>query len=302
MIDELTVNDFLPSLSDEHVERYFRVVREGIAVRSHSELLRWLQGEVQHYLPHEIMLAIWSDVGGRHLQHDLISALPGVRTGHLHSEDLLTLHQSLYSSWVELGKSPFRLSLGACDFQIKHPAASSGVLTALLQSAGFQPAFAPRSGELNPQRLKDLGPPCAFSGAFHGMRSLLVHGISDERGGQDCLYVIFSSTSLNDSTLGAMENLLSCLDTALRRVKPLLNQPHVAPFSSDAPKNGEVHGLTTREVGILNWVRVGKTNSEIASILGISPYTVKNHMQSIFKKLDVYNRVQAIAKVAQPQP
>jgi hypothetical protein len=35
---------------------------------------------------------------------------------------------------------------------IKHPAASSGVLTALLQSAGFQPAFAPRGGELNPQR------------------------------------------------------------------------------------------------------------------------------------------------------
>ena len=126
--------------------------------------------------------------------------------------------------------------------------------------------------------------------------------IAAELGGKACLYVIFRSTSPTDSTLGAMENLLSCLDTALRRVKPLLNQPHVAPFSSDAPKNGEVHGLTTREVGILNWVRVGKTNSEIASILGISPYTVKNHMQSIFKKLDVYNRVQAIAKVAQPQP
>ncbi|MBA2657981.1 MAG: hypothetical protein H0U72_00075 [Nitrosospira sp.] len=76
MIDELTVNDFLPSLSDGHVERYFRVIREGMAVRSHSDLLRWLQGEVQHYLPHEIMLAIWSDVGGKHLQHDLISALP----------------------------------------------------------------------------------------------------------------------------------------------------------------------------------------------------------------------------------
>jgi len=38
--------------------------------------------------------------------------------------------------------------------EIKHPAAGSGVLTALLQSAGFQPAFAPRGGELNPQRLK----------------------------------------------------------------------------------------------------------------------------------------------------
>jgi hypothetical protein len=38
--------------------------------------------------------------------------------------------------------------------RINHPAASSGALTALLQFAGFQPAFAPRGGELNPQRLK----------------------------------------------------------------------------------------------------------------------------------------------------
>jgi hypothetical protein len=37
-------------------------------------------------------------------------------------------------------------------FQIK-PAASSGVLAAFLQSAGFQPAFAPWSEELNPQGL-----------------------------------------------------------------------------------------------------------------------------------------------------
>ncbi|ODT79192.1 MAG: hypothetical protein ABS69_07315 [Nitrosomonadales bacterium SCN 54-20] len=42
--------------------------------------------------------------------------------------------------------------MGAFWFKIKHPAASSGVLTALLQFAGFQPAFAP-GGELNPKRL-----------------------------------------------------------------------------------------------------------------------------------------------------
>ncbi len=40
--------------------------------------------------------------------------------------------------------------------EIKHPAASSGVLAALVQPAGFQPAFAPRGGELNPQRLNRL--------------------------------------------------------------------------------------------------------------------------------------------------
>jgi transcriptional regulator EpsA len=258
---------FPSSLSDEHLERYFRVIREGIAVQSHSDLLKWLQGEIQHYLPHEIMLAVWNDAGANHLRHDLVSVLPGVRTEHLHSENLLALQRGLYSCWVELGKAPYRLSLGACGFQFG-----------------------------------DRGPLCAFREALHDMRSLLVHGISDERGGQDCLYVIFSSAgNLNDSPLGAMENLLPYLDTALRRVRPLARQDNAAPSSADAPQNSENYGLSTREVEILDWVRTGKTNAEIASILSISIYTVKNHLRHIFKKLDVYNRVQAISKTG-PAP
>lgn len=54
--------------------------------------------------------------------------------------------------------------------------------------------------------------------------------------------------------------------------------------------------LTTREVEILNWVERGKSNSEIAQILSISPLTVKNHVQKILRKLDVQNRAQAVAK------
>ena len=254
---------FFAPLSDENLERYFRVIREGIAVRSHSDLLRWLQGEVQHYLPHEIMLAIWSDVGANHFRHDLVSALPGVRTEHLHSENLLALQRGLYSCWVELGKVPYRLSLGTCGF-----------------------------------RFEDDGSLYAFGEALHGMRSLLVHGITDERGGQDCLYAIFSSNdNLNDSTLSAMENLLPYLDTALRRLTPLTRQHRIVPPLANVPQSSENHGLSPREVEILDWVRVGKTNSEIASILGISIYTVKNHLRNIFKKLDVYNRTQAASKV-----
>lgn len=55
--------------------------------------------------------------------------------------------------------------------------------------------------------------------------------------------------------------------------------------------------MSAREAEIMNWVRLGKTNAEIATILDISACTVKNHLQAIFRKLDVYNRVQAIAKM-----
>ena len=41
---------------------------------------------------------------------------------------------------------------------------------------------------------------------------------------------------------------------------------------------------------------MGKTNSEIGQILDISFFTVKNHAQRIFRKLDVLNRTQAVAQ------
>jgi DNA-binding CsgD family transcriptional regulator len=52
--------------------------------------------------------------------------------------------------------------------------------------------------------------------------------------------------------------------------------------------------LTVKK-NIMQWVRAGKTNAEIGMILDISAFTVKNHLQRIFKKLNVFNRAQAVA-------
>jgi transcriptional regulator EpsA len=54
--------------------------------------------------------------------------------------------------------------------------------------------------------------------------------------------------------------------------------------------------LTTREAQVLEWVKRGKSNHEIADILSISRLTVKNHVQKILRKLDVQNRAQAVAR------
>lgn len=54
--------------------------------------------------------------------------------------------------------------------------------------------------------------------------------------------------------------------------------------------------ITSREIEILQWVSDGKSNQEIGRILGISPLTVKNHVQKILKKLEVQNRAQAVSK------
>ena len=67
-----------------------------------------------------------------------------------------------------------------------------------------------------------------------------------------------------------------------------------------APKNPQstdhcVKQLTLREMNILNWVKNGKTNSEIAQIMGITERTIRFHVESIFSKLDVTSRSQAVA-------
>lgn len=53
--------------------------------------------------------------------------------------------------------------------------------------------------------------------------------------------------------------------------------------------------LSLREQEVLRWLCQGKTNWEIGQILGISALTVKNHVRSILKKLNVGNRTQAVA-------
>ena len=52
-------------------------------------------------------------------------------------------------------------------------------------------------------------------------------------------------------------------------------------------------GLTHREKEILNKLRVGASNTEIARLLFISENTVKTHLYNLFRKISVKNRTQA---------
>lgn len=53
--------------------------------------------------------------------------------------------------------------------------------------------------------------------------------------------------------------------------------------------------LTTREMQILRCLMSGASNTQIADDMFISEFTVKSHLQKVFKKLSVKNRVQAAA-------
>jgi DNA-binding CsgD family transcriptional regulator len=55
--------------------------------------------------------------------------------------------------------------------------------------------------------------------------------------------------------------------------------------------------LTLREAEVVKWVAEGKTNPEIASILGISALTVKKHLEHVFDKLGTSTRTALVAEV-----
>jgi LuxR family maltose regulon positive regulatory protein len=66
--------------------------------------------------------------------------------------------------------------------------------------------------------------------------------------------------------------------------------------SKRPPPGGLAENLTPREQEVLKFMAQGLSNSQIAGCLFISPNTLKAHSQSIFTKLDVHNRMQAVLK------
>jgi DNA-binding CsgD family transcriptional regulator len=62
------------------------------------------------------------------------------------------------------------------------------------------------------------------------------------------------------------------------------------------PTADTVTPLSTRELDCLKWAADGKTNWEIAQILGVSENTVRFHMKNVYRKLGVGSRSQAVAR------
>lgn len=83
-------------------------------------------------------------------------------------------------------------------------------------------------------------------------------------------------------------DLLNAIHSRLRRAEQQGTREFKPDFSSAEPL-GRL-GLTPRVAEVLLWVAQGKTNADIATILGISESTVKKHLLEIFAVLGVETR------------
>jgi DNA-binding NarL/FixJ family response regulator len=99
------------------------------------------------------------------------------------------------------------------------------------------------------------------------------------------------------------EDLVRAIEARLHRSARQTKREFKPDFSSARPLVNM--GLTPRAAETLLWLAQGKTNSDIATILGITESTIKKHVQEIFERLGVETRgaatVRALEALNAPQ-
>lgn len=89
-----------------------------------------------------------------------------------------------------------------------------------------------------------------------------------------------------------LPNLLARIEALLRRSNWQKEKTNNVDLKF--VKEGEIEPLTAREKEILKMVSQGASNHDISEKLFVREVTVKTHLNSIFKKLKVKNRTQAV--------
>lgn len=127
-----------------------------------------------------------------------------------------------------------------------------------------------------------------------GAKRFVAHGTHDASG-RMASFFLFGGASTGDhpGRMRLVEILVPFLHAAWVRTKVSLSGDSGAAMDTHAASRDL---LTEREREVLKWVYLGKSNIEIGLILGISPLTVKNHVQEILRRLNVQNRAQAVGK------
>jgi transcriptional regulator EpsA len=125
-----------------------------------------------------------------------------------------------------------------------------------------------------------------------GVRNALVHGSRIEGHSEAVFFLLLDVEGRLGPVQGhLMQIMLPHLHLAFRHVISYNGNGSNEPMNESAGI-----GMSGREKEILQWMCNGKSNTEIGILLNISPLTVKNHVQKIFRKFKVHNRAQAVSR------
>jgi transcriptional regulator EpsA len=167
--------------------------------------------------------------------------------------------------------------------KLREPAVFAGpVLTQWLQT---------REPQLTNVESANLPPHWRETMLQQNFRNIAAHGVRDING-SGATYFTFSKIP---GELNSKHGL------RLKALAPILHQALLstwmhASITYRQQRHSEPNNITDRQAEILHWVAHGKSNGEIAQILGLSEHTVKNHLKQVLQRLGAANRHQ-VAKV-----
>ncbi|MDB5961378.1 MAG: Helix-turn-helix transcriptional regulator [Massilia sp.] len=245
-------------LSPREQEYLIGAIEAAVKVRDLRQLYLWTQGQLQALLPHQLMLCMQFDAAGA-----LLRAEP-VHAGLLDAATLRVLTHPIE------GLAPR--------------------LAALFNDSERLPAITGGGRRAGDASLNQFRRPLQQLGFDH----LVVHG-SGRLAGASTLFALCGWQSAPSARHAYfLSLLLPHLHLALLRVAGV--DAGAAGGAQSPSAAAIVRPLSARELEILGWVREGKSNFEVGIILGISPVTVKNHLQRIYRALGVSNRTHALAR------
>lgn len=125
-----------------------------------------------------------------------------------------------------------------------------------------------------------------------GLRNIAMHGVRGPGGRVLGLYAFarIPEQAVSSRLAYLLELLVPHVHGTFLRV--LINESRARA----AADGGSARPITAREMEILTWIKEGKTNADIAGILDLSPWTVKNHVQTVLRKLGAQTRSHAVAR------
>ena len=255
--------DAMGALEDRRAQAIVQVIEAALDVRRKYQFFVWTQGSFQVLLPHKVVICGLYDRTRKQVRMELVNSIvvpANVLT--LLTDGQSPLMQHVVNAWINNRGRPLVVKLDALSGRGVAAASES------LQAAGYS--------------------------------QLLVHGVSrPQRASEiESLFVFASPGSgISALQLGSVELLLPHLHSTYLRVQSNELANTDARSQPVAARSGySSASISEREEQVLAWVREGMSNQEIGVQLGISPLTVKNHVQKILRKLGATNRAQAVAR------
>lgn len=132
---------------------------------------------------------------------------------------------------------------------------------------------------------KRITPPVKFmsDAESFALRKGYTYGVKNLKGTEGSLF----------SISGMSIECHPCIDVMLTLIIPHLHQALCRILCHNNRKQS--CPISSREREVLQWIRQGKSSWDISAILDISERTVNFHVNNIMQKLDVVNRLQAVA-------